>query len=61
MTADEARDWLNSPDALAARAAAEARKAKQHAEQLERGRQWLDTWNALNDHVKQYNEDHAND
>lgn len=61
MTADEARDWLNSPDALAARAAAEARKAKQHAEQQERGRQWLNDWNAFNNQVKQYNEEHAND
>ena len=61
MTADEAREWLNSPEARAARAAAEARKAKQHAEQLEGGRQWLITWNAFNDYVKQYNEEHAND
>lgn len=61
MTADEAREWLNSPEAQAARAAAEARKAKQHAEQQERGRQWLDAWNAFNNQVKQYNEEHAND
>ena len=60
MTADEARDWLNSPEAQAARSAAEARKAKQHTEQLERGRQWLNNWNAFNDRVKQYNEEHAN-
>ena len=61
MTADEAREWLNSPEAQAARSAAEARKAKQHAEQQERGRQWLDAWNAFNNQVKQYNEEHAND
>ena len=61
MTAEEAREWLNSPEAQAARAAAEARKAKQRAEQLERGRQWLAAQKALNDQVRQYNEEHAND
>lgn len=61
MTADEAREWLNSPEAQAARAAAEARKAKRHAEQQERGRQWLNSWNTFNDQVRQYNEEHAND
>ena len=58
MTIEEVREWLNSPEAKAARAAAEARK---RAEQQERGRQWLAAWEAFNDHVKQYNEEHAND
>ena len=60
MTIEEAREWLNSPEAKAARAAAEARKAKQIEEQRERGQQWLAECEAFNEYVKQYNEEHVN-